>query len=254
MSLKSDRIEQLLNNLRSSGGSTVSELAESLKVTEITVRRYLSQLEKTNRVKILNRGVIPLDTTQRSYAYNQAIQFHTQEKKRIGEKAASLIEPHDTIIIDAGSTTEFLAEYINSEMPITVLTYALNIINIVCNKQSCAPIIAGGTYYRNTLSFIGPSCIELMKQIRASKVFISASGVSDKLGVTGLNLYEIEPKKAAIESSNTRILLVDSSKFDQVKIAHIANLDDFNIIITDTDVPRHYEEYAKEHDITLFKV
>jgi DeoR family deoxyribose operon repressor len=253
MSLKSDRIEQLLSDLRTSGGSTVSELAESLKVTEITIRRYLSQLEKTNRVKFLNRGVIPLDT-QRSYAYNQAVQFHAEEKKKIGEKAASLIEPHDTVIIDAGSTTEFLAEYIDSSMPITVLTYALNIINIVCNKPNCAPIIAGGTYYRNTLSFIGPSCIELMKQIRASKVFISASGVSDKLGVTGLNLYEIEPKKAAIESSNTRILMADSSKFDQVKIAHIADLSDFNIIITDTNVPPHYEEYAREHDITLYKV
>ena len=139
-------------------------------------------------------------------------------------------------------------------MPITVLTYALNIINIVCNKLNCAPIIAGGTYYRNTLSFIGPSCIELMKQIRASKVFISASGVSDKLGVTGLNLYEIEPKKAAIESSNTRILMADSSKFDQVKIAHIADLSEFDIIITDANVPPRYEEYAREHDITLFKV
>ena len=54
MSLKSDRIEQLLSNLKTSGGSTVSELAESLNVTEITVRRYLNQLEKTNRVKLLN--------------------------------------------------------------------------------------------------------------------------------------------------------------------------------------------------------
>jgi DeoR family transcriptional regulator, deoxyribose operon repressor len=253
MSLKSDRIEQLLSNLKTSGGSTVSELAESLNVTEITVRRYLNQLEKTNRVRLLNRGVMLLDT-QRTYAYSQAAQVHTQEKKRIGEKAASLIEPHDTIIIDSGSTTEFLAEYINNETPVTVLSYALNIINIICNKQNCSPIIAGGTYYRNTLSFIGPSCIELMKQIRASKVFISASGVSDKLGVTVLNLYEIEPKKSAIESSETRILLADSSKFDQVKIAHVANLDDFDIIITDANVPKRYIDYAREHDITLFMV
>jgi DeoR family transcriptional regulator, deoxyribose operon repressor len=252
MSMKSERIGQLLNSLKSRGGLTVGELAESLNVTEITIRRYLSQLEKDNRVKFMNKGVILLDP-QRSYAYNQAIQVHAQEKKRIGEKAASLIEPHDTVIIDAGSTTEFLAEAIDDEMPITVFTYALNIINIICNKPNCAPIIAGGTYYRNTISFLGPSCIDLMKQIRASKVFISASGVSETLGVTGLNLYEMDPKKSAIEASHTKILLADSSKFDQVKIAHIANLDDFDIIITDTNVPRHYELYARDHGITLIK-
>jgi DeoR family deoxyribose operon repressor len=253
MSLKTERIGKLLSDLKSSGGSTVSELAESLGVTEITIRRYLNQLEKSNHLKFLNKGVILLDA-QRSYAYNQAIQIHAQEKKRIGKRAASLIEPHDTIIIDPGSTTEFLAEYIDGDMPTTVFTYALNIINIICSKQHCAPIIAEGTFYRNTLSFVGPSCIELIKQIRASKVFISASGVSDRLGVTGLNLYEIEPKKSAIESSSTRILLADSSKFDQVKIAHIANLDDFDIVITDTNVPKHYEEYAKAHNINLIKV
>jgi DeoR family transcriptional regulator, deoxyribose operon repressor len=257
MANKTERLNQLINALKENGGLTISELANILDVTEITIRRYLQELTEEKRVKYLSRGVVltePGYTTvnqEKFYDYNRAISSREEEKIRIGRKAAELVEPYDTILIDSGSTTEYLAKAIPDDLPVTILAYALNIINIICAKPACKPIISGGTFYKNTLSFIGTNGIELIDRLRASKVFVSASGVSDNLGVTCTNLYEIDVKKAAMKSSHTKILLLDSSKFNQVKVAPIADLKDFDIIVTDSNIPEHYIRFAEKHRITL---
>jgi DeoR family deoxyribose operon repressor len=259
MNKRDSRIERLTDILKSSGATSIKDLARDLNVTEMTIRRDLQQLSEKNLVKILHGGAVYTATkdthdSAKVYSYEEELDKHQEEKDRIGRKAASLVLPHDTIIIDTGSTTEYLAKQLRDDMPLTALTYALNIVNEICARPNFNQIIAGGTFYRNTLSFVGSTGIELIKRIRASKVFISASGISDTLGVTSTNLYEIEIKAAAIKSSHTRILLADSSKFDQVKIAHFADMQDFDIIITDTGVPRRYIEIAEALDVTLYCV
>jgi DeoR family deoxyribose operon repressor len=260
MAKKADRIEQIVVTLKNQGVVSVKDLSRELSVTEMTIRRDLHELAAKNMVKILHGGVIYISpdkmvsNRERIYSYDDEITKHTEEKSRIGKKAASLVVPHDTIIIDAGSTTEYVAKHIGDDTPVMVLAFTLNTINIISSRSNFALIVAGGSFHRNTLSFVGSSGIDLIKQSRASKAFISASGVSDKLGVTSTNLYEIEIKKAVIKSSETKVLLVDSSKFDQVKIAHIGELKDFDIIITDTGVPQRYVDITRELGIQMYCV
>jgi DeoR family deoxyribose operon repressor len=257
MNRKAARIERVLLILKEQGAVSIRELAETLDVTEMTIRRDLLELSEKKLVKILHGGAVytspekNIQNGEKVYSYDEESMKHREEKDRIGLKAASMVVPHDTIIIDTGTTTEYLARHLRDDMPLTALAYALNIVNEICSRINCAQILAGGTFYRNTLSFVGSTGIELIKRIRASKVFISASGVSDTLGVTSTNLYEIEIKNAAINSSHTRILLVDSSKFDQVKIAHFADMQDFDIIVTDTGVPTRYIDIAKELGVEM---
>jgi DeoR family deoxyribose operon repressor len=260
MAKKAERIEQIIVTLKNQGVVSIKELSRELNVTEMTIRRDLQQLSAKNMVKILHGGAIYISSDKTAfnrehvYSYDEEITKHTEEKSRIGKKAASLVVPHDTIIIDAGSTTEYVVKHIEDGTPVTVLAFTLNTINIICSRSNFAQIVAGGSFYRNTLSFVGSSGIELIKQSRASKAFISASGVSDKLGVTCTNLYEIEIKRAIINSSETKVLLVDSSKFDQVKIAHFAEMEDFDIIITNTGVPQRYVDVARELGIQMYCV
>jgi DeoR family deoxyribose operon repressor len=257
MSNKTDRIEKILFALKKHGAVSIKDLSKSLKVAEMTIRRDLQQISTLNPVKVLHGGAIYISAdktvpdSEKVYSYEEECIKNKEAKNRIGQKAASLVVPQDTIIIDPGTTTEYLAKHIPEDFPLTVLAYSLNIMNIVCRRVNFDQIMAGGIFHRNTLSFVGPTGIELIRQIRASKVFISASGISEKLGVTSTNLYEIEIKKAAINSSKTKVLLADSSKFNQVKIAHFADLQDFDIIITDTGIPEYYLTIIKELGVTL---
>lgn len=100
------------------------------------------------------------------------------EKLKIGQFAASLIEPNDTIIIDTGTTTEQIAHYLPTDIPITVLCYNMNTLLAISNKPNINIILAGGYYYKNTQLFQSPEGVRMIRRIRANKAFLSASGVN----------------------------------------------------------------------------
>ena len=174
-----------------------------------------------------------------------------REKMRIGQNAASLIEPNDTVIIDVGSTTEYLAKFMREDIPVTILCYALNILAEIYRKRNCSPIFSGGYFHENTLMFESPEGINLIRRTRVDKAFISAAGIHAELGVTCANPYELETKKAVLSSSKTKILLADSTKFHKTKIAYFAELKDFDMIITDIDLDEEYKKILRKLKIKL---
>ena len=259
MNKKIQRQNYILNNLKQNSSTTIHELASGLKVSEMTIRRDLLSLKRENRVKLLHGGVIlnspgTIESIDSKYTLITAETRNSAEKRRIGQKAASLIEPHDIIIIDTGSTTENLSRCLSGDLPMTILCYTLNNLNEICKKKSCKLIFAGGYFHENSLMFESPQGVDLIKKNRANKAFLSAAGVSDKLGVTCSNHYEIETKRAAMASSQIRILLADSTKFGQVRSAYFADLSDFDIVITDTGLPPDYAALIEELGISLLLV
>jgi len=254
---KNNRVNYLLNRLSIAGFSSIKELSKKLEVSEMTIRRDLRELSKSNIVTLIPGGAIlkknlPIDKDEEKYLIQAAESLMLEEKIKISRKAASLIEPNDVIVIDTGSTTENLPKFIPENIPLTVICYALNILFNVYENKNWKLIFPGGYFHGDTLMFESPEGIEMIKRIRTNKSFISAAGVSEKLGVTCATAYEKETKRAVIESSDKKILLVDSTKFGKIKISHFADLTDFDIIITDTGIPKKFVEIIKSLDIKLY--
>jgi DeoR family deoxyribose operon repressor len=256
---KNARIKSIIETLRYRNAVTIKELTNKLHVSEMTIRRDLSLLEKDNIVNLIPGGAIfkvSRDTERDSEKY---LIYHeetrrTREKLRIGQRAASIVEPHDTIILDVGSTMEQIAKFIPEDISVTILCYALNILVEVYRKKGCAPIIAGGYLHDNTLMFESPEGIELIRRTRADKGFISAAGVHETLGITCANPYEVETKKAVLSSSKTKILAVDSTKLGKTKIGYFADINDFDIIITDSELSDEYRSIINASSAELVVV
>ena len=256
---KNYRSHYIINKLSVDGFVNIKDLAEKLEVTEMTIRRDLRELSKENIVTLISGGAVlkrnsPIDTDEEKYLIQTAESLMLEEKIKISRKAASLVDPNDVIIIDTGSTTENLPKFIPENIPLTVVCYALNILFNVYENKNWKLVFPGGYFHDNTLMFESPEGIEVIKRIRANKAFVSAAGVSEKLGVTCATDYEKETKKAIIESSNTKILLVDSSKFGKIKISHFADLTDFDIVITDSGISKECEEIIKNIGVKLYIV
>ncbi len=257
MSKQDKRLTQIINLLQIYRATTVPELSNLLGVSHMTVRRDLKELSEDNLVTIVHGGVIlNYDNQQKiddlPYSLLSEETRNTPEKIAIGKKAASMIEPADTVIIDAGSTTEYVAKHIPEEMPLTVICYTMNILLEIYKKKKCKPILAGGYFHANSLMFESPEGVALIRRSRATKAFLSASGVSEKLGITCSNYYEYQTKRAVIESSQTAFLVTDSSKFGLVSSTHFAELGDFNGVITDGKITQEYKEFISARDIGLF--
>jgi DeoR family deoxyribose operon repressor len=259
MAKRKDRINYITNTLSLRGLVNIKELSEKLEVSEMTIRRDLELLAKENIAQLIHGGAIlkkniSTENEKDSYLITNAESRMIREKMKICQQAASLIEPNDIIIIDSGTTTEYLPKFIQPNMPLTIICFALNILFGLYENKNFKIIMTGGYFHDNTLMFESPEGVEFIKKVRANKAFITAAGVDDKLGVTCATTYEVETKKAAIESSDTKILLADSTKFGKIRISYFADLKNFDIIITDTGIAEEYQKYIKDLGIKLYLV
>lgn len=256
MSKKLQRTNKIIEILKEKNGATVKELASTFSVSEMTIRRDLDILEANNIINTVYGAAIynpsnNIEKLDSSYNIEHEFVKHETEKTLIGKAAASLIKEDDVIIIDTGTTTEKLAEFIDDELKIKALIYNTNILMALQKKKNIQLIFSGGYFHPNTMMFESPEGISLIKKIRAAKVFVSAAGVHENLGVTCSNSYEIPTKQAILKSSVEKILLVDSKKFGIVKSSYFADLTDFNTIITDSSISLEWQNKIKNLGIKL---
>ena len=250
-----ERIDLILDSLRSTGGASIGDLAAALDVSEMTIRRDLELLSSDGRARLVHTGAIPaVDGPSHGFSLSDARSQGANEKRRIGQKAASLLDAGDVVIIDSGATTEWLARSIPADIPITILCFALNIALEAGRHPARTLVLAGGELKDETLVCRSPEGVSLVRRYRANKAFLSAGGASESLGVTCIDAAEAELKKAAVASSRTRILLADSRKFGRVTAAWFAELRDFDAIVTDPGISLEYVEIVRNLGIALHVV
>ncbi|QQK09105.1 DeoR/GlpR transcriptional regulator [Miniphocaeibacter halophilus] len=239
----------------------IRDLANMLKVSEMTIRRDLKILESQNIVKNIDGVIIydPMDSSLREesqYDFNAELDKQFKKKSNIGKYAASLIEDGDIIMIDTGTTTQHIISNINPSINITALSYNINILtelrkNPNIKNPNIKILFAGGYYYPNTQMFASVQGVKFIEGIRATKAFLSAAGVHEELGLTCRNSYEVATKKAVINSSIKRILLVDSTKFGVIRSEYFCDLDDIDEIVTDSKISEEWKNLLKEKNIKL---
>ena len=83
----------------------------------------------------------------------------------------------------------------------------------------------------------------MIKRHRAAKAFLGATGIHEKMGITSSNPWEQKTKRAIMESSLTNVLLVDSDKFRVVQTSYFADLHEFDIVISDSSIPKRYADH-----------
>lgn len=256
MKKRSVRINRIIDTMRDENGATVKRLAQKLEVSEMTIRRDL-ELLRVNNVIFINHGVAYFNPNAEKTDVNSKYNIihergeNDVEKEAIGRAAAKLIEPGDTIILDSGTTTEQVARFIPLNYQITVLCYTLNVLEEVSKKTVNSLLFGGGVFHFNSQMFESEESIHLINRTRANKVFLSAGGVSDRFGLTCANLYEVQSKVAAIDSSVERILVVDFSKFEKVELAFFSKLDCINTVVTDNKAPEEWIKLLRDMGIRV---
>lgn len=239
MKKQKTRLTQIIDILSREGGASTNQLSDELGVSHMTVRRDLDSMEENGLIERFHGSVVlksPMDGSWRHYVLNEASTRCYEEKQRIGAAAAGLLQDGDVISIDTGSTTEQLVRALPPELSLTVICYTLNTLMIASRREDCDIVFGGGYYHQNTMMFESAEGLELIRKNKATRAFLSASGIDPRLGVTCANPYERETKRAVMESSGMNILLADSGKFRAVGGVWFADLADFDLIITDVSI------------------
>jgi DeoR family deoxyribose operon repressor len=237
----------------------VTDLADKTDVSEVTVRRDLKRLEEEGLV-FFAHGAASINPSSENlrigdkYFITQQQAVHQREKMVIGAKAATFVEPHDTIVIDTGTTPYYLARALPANYHLTVICVSLNVFIELHDRPDVNLIFAGGYYHSNTLMCESEEGIAMIRRHRASKAFLGATGIHEKMGVTSSNPWEQKTKRAIMESSLTNILLVDSTKFRVVQTSYFADVHEFDMLVTDTGIPGQYASYVTNSGVELVPV
>ncbi len=253
---KEARLDRIIDMLKRENGLPIQTIADHLGVSHMTVRRDLETLVNQELVRLIHGGVLlnpEVYSVRRDSTYSliAAGSVNAQKKRLVGAKAVSLIEPNDTLIIDSGSTAEWIARYLPESMPLTVLSYALNVVTETARRPNCRSVFAGGLLHENLLMFESPEGLELIRRFRATKAFISAAGISVEMGVTCENSYERETKRVVMDSAARRILVADSTKIDTIRPEYFADLKEFDTLVTDDGISDAVAHKFTELGITV---
>ena len=253
---KETRLSVIQDMLLKQDVVTVKEFAKEIGTSDMTIRRDLALLEDMGIVKIFYGGVSlnsSLNTELKKHVYDieQEVVEKASQKMRIAKKAASFIQPNDVILIDTGSTTLSIIEFIPDDSKNIVYSYALDIIKGVCAKPNLSVVACGGYFHRNTRMFESEEGAALIEKTRINRAFMAARGVTAEVGVTTAESYEISIKKAALTASEQKILLADSSKMGKAWYAKYAQLEEFDIVITDSDVEDKYVKMIEQMGVEV---
>lgn len=256
MNKKERRLNEMLGLLKEQPNLSIKTLANILKVSEMTIRRDLSYMRENQLLGANSEHAFISNMSNIENEYSLSVErtkFY-EEKNRIGKFAASLIDYGDVLFIDNGTTTGEMSKYIPENMNLTVFCYNFFLLTQLESKKDISIIFPGGYYHRADQMFESAEANNLIKSHRANKLFLSASGVHEKLGITCAHNYEVLTKRAVISSSLTKILMVDSSKFGLIRTAFFATLSEIDILITDSGISEEWISIIQNAGIKLYVV
>jgi len=245
------RRKNIIELLEKQGSVKADALGRLLNVSLMTVNRDLTLLEKQGLVKRTFGGAIPAYHTSIIQSWNQRLKTNPEEKTKMAQKAMELIQTGDAVFLDGSTTSMFLAKQIKDFKKITVVTNSLAIANELDGTSGITLISTGGEYKSETMTWVGPYAELMLKDINFDKVFFSSDGIHLKRGISEIYADNVSVKKAVIEASREVILILDTSKFDKVFLAKIADLSQIDFLITDKPVDKDIQEGFDKENIKV---
>ena len=249
-----ERLDAILQNLHQDGKVRVKTLSEQFQVTEDCIRKDLKVLENAGKLKRTYGGAI----LSQDYPLERDVidrrTYNEDKKIIIAKKAAELIKDHETIFLDISTTNIKLAEIlVETRKRLVVVSNMIDILQILARSSTITPIGTGGTMYRTVNGFMGAATIEVIKQYSFDRAFIGSCGVDMvDLSITTLGVEDGLTKKAALQSSRHKYIVMERDKFyfnDSYKFAHF---DDINGIITDENPDQSTMNVLDSAGITLY--
>ncbi len=230
-----ERQRRICDILLREGAVRTAELTKLFKVSAVTVRSDLSELQKQGECEIIWGGAVSrIPPSDQNSLLQQRNQLNRDSKMSIGRKAVEFIEVGQTVFIDAGTTTVEIVNHLPRNLEyLRIVTPALNVAVAATHYPYVELAMPGGVLRNLTRSLIGAQTLRSLEMFNADIAFMATGGFNIENGVTTGNILEVEVKRTMVQNSKRVILTADGSKYGHSLSLNVAPITAIDVLISD---------------------
>lgn len=232
-----ERKQRILDVLDQDGSAKISKLAGIAATSEITVRRDLDKLEAEGLLVRTHGGAMRRELSLSELMLEKRVKEMGSEKQRIGQAAAEMIRRGDTVFLDTGTTTLQIARALKTVSGITLVTNSIYVLAELRLAKDLNLILLGGTYRSGDHALSGPITEKNLETFRAKTAFLGTDGITADNGVTTNDIYTAEVTKLMMAHAEKSVLVADHTKIGRAGSIKYAEVEDFDLLITDGGIP-----------------
>lgn len=236
--LAEERRREIVNILKDEGRVNVEDLSDRFKVSAVTLRSDLAQLARKG-VLVRSYGGAMLPAGPRDeFPLSIKSGISHREKVRIAHRAAQLVQPHQTIILDSGTTSAELAKVIKAARPagLNVITHAINIAQEFSDAPNVSVIVIGGILRHVSGSLVGPQAERMMRELHADHFFLGIDGLSPENELSTPDLLEAQLNSVMMQMAQEVTVIADAGKIGRRSLSVIGNISRAHRLITDSRI------------------
>lgn len=244
-----ERRNLILEKLQEEKRVVVSELSALYNVSEETIRRDLDKLEKEGLAIKSYGGAVINEDVSIDLPFNVRKNQNVSGKQRMAEIVASMVHDGEHLFLDASTTAVFVAKALKEKERLTIITNSMEILLELSDVSGWNIISTGGVMKEGYLAFLGSRTEDAIRSYYVDTAIFSCKALDLGWGIMESQEAFGSAKRAMMASGRKKILVVDSSKFDQTAFSVAGNLRDVDTIVTDRRPPERWIHYFTELEI-----
>jgi len=248
-----EREKIIIKHLEAHGSGSVESLSKICNVTTMTIRRDLDKLKNNGLIEKRYGGAILKDFLHKEIPYVKRENLYSEIKSLIAHEAFKLINDEDTILLDAGTTTLAIAHLLSTKKNITVITNDIHIAVFLASIE-IKTYIAGGLIESATGCTFSSTTVDFLNTLQIDIAFVGVSAINTDFMCLAHSIEKSDVKKAMMNVSRKKVLVIDSSKFAITAFCNIALVSDFSSIITNYIFEKKDEDYIKSKGCEIINV
>jgi DeoR/GlpR family transcriptional regulator of sugar metabolism len=244
------RQDTILEILAGSQRVEVSTLAETLGVSQVTIRKDLDYLDEMGFIRREHGYALfgPVEDVGRRMAINYDI------KRRIAKSAAETVEEGETVLIESGSCCALLAEELANNKPVTIITNSAFLAGHIRHAPYANVILLGGEYQNSSQVMVGTMTSKWAKIFMSDKFFVGTDGFTEKYGFTGRDHLRTQTARDMAQQAREVYVLTDSDKFLHQGTEGLVRTEQVAAVFTDDRILPEKEIFLQQRQVRIHKV
>ena len=228
----SDRRNRIVQMVNQDGQVRVAELSDYFGISEVTIRNDLTELERQDLLERIHGGAVRTNRSYYRLTIQERLATNVTEKMAIAEHARSLVNEGDTLFLNSGTTTIYIARAIRDIRNLLVVTNSPLVAQEMVYSGQSETILIGGSYHGPMAFTYGDDAVKQIGKYHAGKFFLSCDGISATAGIMTYNTHEVEVNRHFMENSSMIICVADYSKIGRFSRISIGMPDCLDALVT----------------------